>query len=464
MESVIRLPAGLWYQPVRRGVNRWAGLASDTLEGPTGPDHRERAEHHVSSAPRDRRPATAPRLAVVGVHGHGRAHLRNAVRLHCAGRVELVAVVDPRPLSVADVQALADDLRDSGSVPRDAAVGALRLPWYGDLGSLLGSDVGAATVPDVVVLATPIHTHAPLAEQALRAGCDVLLEKPPTASLHEYRRLLEVVADTGRAVQVGFQTFGSTTLAQIHRLVADGEIGEMRGVGATGAWVRSTDYWDRSPWTGRRTFAGRPVVDGVTTNALAHAVATALHLAGATAVDDVVGVELDQYRANEIEVDDTTAVRITTSGGTVVSAGLTLCAREHATPLITVQGTAGTAVLDYYADTVTVTGRDGSRTTHGDRTDLLTNLLDHRQDPSVPLLCALRDTGAFMRVLDSVRAAPDPVRIDPAQVERVVDEAGTHLVVRGVADWCARVATEHATFAELGAPWARHSDAAGRRP
>ena len=44
-------------------------------------------------------------------------------------------------------------------------------------------------------------------------------------------------------------------------------------------------------------------------------------------------------------------------------------------------------VLDYDTDTITVTGAAGMRTIAAQRTDLLTNLLQHRADPSVALLC-----------------------------------------------------------------------------
>jgi len=65
-------------------------------------------------------------------------------------------------------------------------------------------------------------------------------------------------------------------------------------------------------------------------------------------------------------------------------------------------------VFDYDADTVEVTGATGARTVAGQRTDLLTNLLRHCVDPSVPLTVPLSDTGAFERVLDAVPLSPDP--------------------------------------------------------
>ncbi|WP_034661161.1 Gfo/Idh/MocA family protein [Cellulomonas sp. KRMCY2] len=395
----------------------------------------------------------APSVALVGIHGHGRSHLVRILRSWTGGDLRLTALVDPRPLGP---DAVDEVTAASGAPTRDLATDLATVPWYPDLGAMLAA--GAA--PDVVVLCTPIHTHGPLATRALQAGCDVLLEKPPAASLGELDRLLAAESATGRVVQVGFQTFGSAALAAIDEIVAAGEIGELTGVGAVGTWVRTTGYWTRSSWTGRRSLGGRPVVDGVVTNPLAHAVVTALRLAGARTVDDVASVDLDQYRANPIEVDDTSVVRVTTSRGIPVTAALTLCAATQTTPHVTVQGSRGQVVLDYYADIVEVTGTAGIRTITAGRTDLLTNLLRHRSDPSVALLCPLRDTGAFTRVLDAVRAGPDPTRIDPGHITAVTDDTttsddGTHLVVRDVDRWCARAAAEHATFAELGAPWAR---------
>ena len=63
--------------------------------------------------------------------------------------------------------------------------------------------------------------------------------------------------------------------------MASGEIGEVRGVSAVGTWVRTKGYFKRSRWAGKRSLDGTDVVDGVATNALAHAVATGLRIAGA---------------------------------------------------------------------------------------------------------------------------------------------------------------------------------------
>ena len=301
--------------------------------------------------------------------------------------------------------------------------------------------------------ASPIGTHATLAEAALQAGCDVLLEKPPTATLAEFEHLLVSERTSGRSVQVGFQTYGSQALPMIRQVVADGAIGTVTGIGGVGTWVRPRTYWTRAPWAGRRALNGRDVGDGVVTNPLAHAVATGLALGDALRTSDVAEIELDLAHANTIEADDTSSVRITTTSGLRIALGLTLCAHAHAAPRILAHGTSGDVVLHYATDVVEITSGGVTRTEQCGRVDLLENLIAHRADPAVPLLAPLASTGAFMRVLEAVRIAEPPRAIDPALTDEVTDTLGTHVVVRGVDAMCEQVAMTLRTFGELGAPW-----------
>jgi predicted dehydrogenase len=394
---------------------------------------------------------TVPTLALLGAHGHGTTHLRRLRGLVSSGGVRLVAVVDPRPLATPDdaAAALADGMRLATT--DDVPAGT---DWFPDLDTLL-----ADRTPDVVLVSTPIDTHALLTRTALEAGCDVLLEKPPTASLDELTGLLDTQRATGRAVQVGFQSFGSHALARVRQIVDGGEIGTVTGIGGVGTWARPRTYWTRARWAGHRTLDGRTIADGVVTNPLAHAVATALLLADATRAQDVTGVELDLAHANPIEADDTSSVRITTASGLRIALGLTLCAPTSTLPSLVVHGTRGRVVLRYTTDELEVRSPQGHRTEIYGRDDLLENLLAHRADPSVRLLAPLASTGAFMHVLDAVSAAPAPVAIDASHVDVAHGDDGEHLVVRGVEELCEHVADTLSTFRELGAPWT--TDAGG---
>ncbi|TLM81534.1 DUF6807 family protein [Pseudarthrobacter sp. NamE5] len=375
-------------------------------------------------------PATVPRIALVGVHGFGERHLANLARLEAAGAVQLLAVADPNPPAPGR-------LRDSVAV-------------YDDLAQLLsaGPDV------DVIILATPIQTHAPLALVALAAGKDVYVEKPPVASLAQFQDVLAAAEAAGRLVQVGFQSLGSQALPAIRKLVADGEIGDVLGLSAQGQWVRNTAYFKRSRWAGKRSLDGVDVVDGVATNALAHAVATALHLAGAHTVADLASVETDLYRAHDTESDDTSVIRVrTVQGGTLLCA-LTLCAPEQLDPAVTVHGTQGEITLFYTRDEVMITTADGERRENYGRTDLLEDLLAAR-NTGEPLLCPLQHTGAFTLVLEAIRTLPAPQAIGSEHISWEGEGDEAHPVVHGIAELMERACKAQATFAEMGVPWAR---------
>ena len=378
---------------------------------------------------RDRSGATsAPaRLVLVGVRGFGEVHAERIARLADQGLVALVAAVDP-------------------GVALDPPV-IYGAALYADLAEALAA-VGPV---DVVVVAAPLGAHFPLARIALTAGADVYLEKPPVTTLDDFIQLLELEQQTGRVVQVGFQSLGSHALELLRSDAFD--IGPAVRVGAVGAWSRTVGYWNRSPWSGRRTLHGRAVVDGVVTNALAHAVVTALAVAGCRTIEDVDTVETDLYRANAIDCDDTSVVRIRTTRGLEITCALTLSAPVQREPQVHVEGEHGRARFAYTADRVDVDANGRTRSETTGRTDLLENLLAHRREGS-DLLVPLASTGAFMRVLAAVADADEPLRIDPRAIQWSGSGDDRRAVVPDIEHWLAEAAATGRTFTELGAPWA----------
>jgi predicted dehydrogenase len=373
---------------------------------------------------------SAARLVLVGVRGYGAVHAERIARLSDEGAVQLVAAVDP------------------GVVMDPPTIYGAAL--YADLTEALAS-VGPV---DIVIIAAPIADHFQLAQIALTSGADVYLEKPPVASMDDFTSLLATQQETGQAVQVGFQSLGSGAL-DLLRADAFG-IGPVVRVGAVGAWSRTVGYWSRSPWAGRRSRHGRAVNDGVVTNPLAHAVATALAVIDCRRLEDVASVETDLYRANAIESDDTSVVRIRTTRGLQVTCALSLCSPIENEPQVHIQGTLGRATFAYTADRVEVETEDQNRTEITTREDLLENLLAHRRD-GAPLLVPLVSTGAFMRVLEAVAAADEPVRVDPRAIRWEGEGQNRRAVVDNVEQWLWKAVLDGQTFAELGVPWA-HSE------
>ncbi|MBT2410044.1 Gfo/Idh/MocA family oxidoreductase [Streptomyces sp. ISL-12] len=368
-------------------------------------------------------------VVLAGARGHGRWHLANLRRLERAGRVRLAGLCELTPLTEGEY---------GGELPAQSA----------DFGALLDT-----TGARVAVVCTPIPTHTDLALTAARRGVHLLLEKPPAPSFAEFRRMADGVAEAGVACQIGFQSLGSHAVPAVRELIADGAVGEVTGIGGAGAWVRDEAYFRRSPWAGRRRMDdGTDVVDGALTNPLAHAVATALTLGGATRDQDVAAVETELHRANDIEADDTSCVRVTAPTGLRITVAATLCAERAAEPYVLVHGTRGRITFWYKQDRVLIqrAGHGPEEHEHG-RTDLLENLLDHLAD-GTDLLVTPDGTGAFMRVVEAIRRAPDPRPLPETAWHRIAAEA--RRVVPGVDALVESAAGTLSLYSELGAPWA----------
>lgn len=326
-------------------------------------------------------------VALIGAAGHGEWHRRAIAAL--GDRVRLAATCDVRP---------GFDYTDHRAMLREHR-------------------------PEVVVVCTPPHTHLPIALDALAAGADLLLEKPPVLSLAEHERL--AAAARGRAVQVGFQALGSPTMARLPGLV-----GEATSASIAGAWWRPDAYWSRSSWAGRR---GR---DGALVNPFAHALMQGLAITGARPPWTLT---LDRYRVRAaVEVEDTATLRLTDRAGRSVFAAVTLCSGEFVAGDIAVTGTAGSATVGYTEDRLDGAVLPG-------RAGLLENLLDHR-DHGVPLLVPLERTEPFTALAEAILAAGPPVLLDRARLGERPDGPE----IPGAAALVRRAAAERAHFRELG--------------
>ncbi|MGW2829002.1 Gfo/Idh/MocA family protein [Streptomyces sp. NPDC001286] len=369
-------------------------------------------------------------IVLAGARGHGRWHLDNIRRLQDKGIVRLAGICELTPLSAAEIP-------DGLGTPEQSA----------DFGALLDS-----TGARIAVICTPIPTHTDLALAAANRGVHVLLEKPPAPSYAEFRRMADGIAAAGVACQIGFQSLGSHAVPAIREMIAEGAVGEIVGIGGAGAWARPESYYRRAPWAGKRRLNGIDVIDGVLTNPLAHAVATGLALNGSPRAEDVTGVELELLRANDIESDDTSCVRVSTAQGRQVTVAATLCAEHPDEPYVLIHGTSGRITFWYKQDRVLLQRADhGPEEYRYGRTDLLENLVDHLTDGD-DLLVTPDATGAFMKVVEAIRLAPDPAPLPADAWQLLPDEE--RRVVPGIDALVAAAADTLALYSELGAGWA----------
>ncbi|MBT8226222.1 MAG: Gfo/Idh/MocA family oxidoreductase [Dactylosporangium sp.] len=371
----------------------------------------------------------APAVALVGALGHGLWHRRSMHRLAREGRVRVVGLSARRPIVPTE------------DAPTDG------VPTFTDYRVMLDE-----VRPDIVIICTPPHTHLAMARDVFAVGADLLLEKPPVPTLDEHRRLAVAARETGRLCQVNFQALGSTALAEVSDLVQAGGLGTVETVDAVGAWWRPDSYFTRSAWAGRRAIDGHPVMDGALVNPFAHAVMQALAVADAAgAANAPITMDLERYRSRDIEVDDVACMRLTFAGGLTTTVAVTLASATFAAGEIITRGARGSALLEYPKDRVQLPGDTAWSEPRG-RTGLLENLLDHRTDPTVPLIAPLSRTALFTVIAEAIVAAPLPERIDARHLSPHPD--GTGNAIDGIEDLMRQVVREHQLPSGLSTPWA----------
>lgn len=94
---------------------------------------------------------------------------------------------------------------------------------------VIDTPLRAATDPraDLVVIASPNDSHAPLARAALRAGRNVVVDKPFTLSLADARELGSIAEENGRLLSVFQNRRWDTDFLALRAAIDEGLIGEL---------------------------------------------------------------------------------------------------------------------------------------------------------------------------------------------------------------------------------------------
>ena len=248
------------------------------------------------------------KLAMIGCGGYAGYLIDRLLELPEV--CELLAVTTPDP----------DD-------PAAQACRAKGLPVYNSADELL-DNISPETC-SAVLIPTSIDSHYEYACKVVAAGFHVLLEKPPVATIQDLDRLIELQRKSGKFIAVNFQHLYSDTTQRLKGQLADGAFGAIRSVRAHALWQRPESYFSRSFWSGRLQIDGKWVLDGTIGNPLAHLMAEALYLATPeVGMATPVRVQAELYHANDIESEDTSAVRIETETGASVFYCASLCGDE----------------------------------------------------------------------------------------------------------------------------------------
>ena len=167
------------------------------------------------------------KVAVIGNGGICPAHI--GAYLQFPDRCRIVALVDIIP-------GKAEKMKERFSLDCET---------YLDHHDILDLDI------DLVDICTPPFTHAEIAVNALRAGKNVVCEKPMAASLEECDAMLKARNESGKKLTVIAQNRFRKEIRDIKALVDSSIAGKVRDVRIDSFWFRAHSYYDlwwRGTW------------------------------------------------------------------------------------------------------------------------------------------------------------------------------------------------------------------------
>ncbi|MEO2049728.1 MAG: Gfo/Idh/MocA family oxidoreductase [Pirellulales bacterium] len=190
------------------------------------------------------------RLGIIGAGSIGEVHAKAAL---AAGQT-VAGVADVNLEAATRMVAMLEETPVTGSISGSSG-GASGCRAYASATQLLADDS-----VDAVVVCVPNRWHCEIASEAMRAGKDVLLEKPMGLNAAECQQAIEVAAQTERVLQIGM-VHRHTAVGQAAKDVVEaGDLGNIyhakahlyrrRGVPGLGGW-----------FTTKQISGGGPLVD-----------------------------------------------------------------------------------------------------------------------------------------------------------------------------------------------------------
>ena len=253
------------------------------------------------------------RFAIVGAGVIGQSHAKALDTLEGS---ELVAVADVVP-----------GLAEALAAPRGADA-------VNDLAKVLARDD-----VDAVSICVPSGLHADIAVSALEAGKHVLIEKPIDVTLAAADRIIEAERRSGRVATVISQRRFQPSFAFLRKEIQAGRLGRLTSGIAESPFWRSQSYYDSGGWRGTWKLDG----GGALMNQGIHVLDLLVWMLGEP-------VEVSAYAATlaheRIEVEDTVAATIRFASGAIGTITATTAASPGRTVRLTVNGDAGSAIVD----------------------------------------------------------------------------------------------------------------------
>ena len=108
---------------------------------------------------------------------------------------------------------------------------------------------------DVVAICTPNGLHAVHSILSLKAGCNVLCEKPMAITVDDCDKMMTVAKESGKQLFAIKQNRFNPPVAAVKKILDEGRLGKIFSVQLTCFWNRNEDYYSNS-WKGTKDLDG----------------------------------------------------------------------------------------------------------------------------------------------------------------------------------------------------------------
>jgi predicted dehydrogenase len=346
-----------------------------------------------------------PRVALIGVTGYGTIYVQLVREALARKAIQLVAAV---VINANEIPDLVAELKGYGAT------------IYTNSEDFFAREAGRV---DLCGIPVGIQWHARLTIAALRAGMNVLVEKPLAGSVADAEAIRKAEAATGRFVAIGFQDLYPLEARWLKNQLLGGVIGRIEDIRMIGLWPRARSYFSRNHWAGRATADGASVLDSPLNNAFAHFVNLSLFFAGPSACESAqVTIEsAELFRAHEIEMFDTAVVRGSSDSGTRFWFGVSHAIEETRQPEISIRGSAGRAEWWHEQRCVIVDGAGHRRvfplpSTEECRQLMFAAVLARLADLST-FVCTTAIAEAHTRLVEALHQAGEVQRFPASSIE-----------------------------------------------
>lgn len=162
---------------------------------------------------------------------------------------------------------------------------------------------------DVVSICTPNYLHSEMTTNALKAGKNVLCEKPMALSSRECKLMVHTALRENRKLFIVKQNRYNPPIIVIKNLIDEKKLGRIFSMVTNCFWNRNNGYYADSPWKGKKQLDG-----GALFTQFSHFVDLMLYFGGA--VESVYNVARN-FNHPEIEIEDTGCLTLNFSDGII---------------------------------------------------------------------------------------------------------------------------------------------------